>query len=211
MAGNRPDTGDVHVNALMTNVSIAYINDNYIADKVFPIVPVSKQSDIIAEFDKAYWFRDEMTERAPGTKAAESGWSVTTTATYFCVSFALRKIIPDEVRANADDVFNLDMEAVKYLTDKAFMRREKEFADTVNASGSWTSTGTINAKWSDFANSDPIDDVMTTKRTIADLIGREPNTIVCGKIVRDRLLRHPDCLDLIKYTQRGILGEDLLA
>ena len=211
MAGNRPDTGDVHVNALMTNVSIGYINDNYIADKVFPIVPVNKQSDYISSFDKEYWFRDEMGERAPGTLARESGWSLTNTATYFCISYALRKIIPDEIRANADDVFHLDKEAVLYLTDKAFMRRERDFATTVNASGSWTTTGTISAKWSDFANSDPIDNVMTTKRTINDLIGREPNTIVAGKIVRDRLLRHPDCLDLIKYTQRGIVNEQLLA
>ena len=211
MAGQRPDTGDVHVNALLTNISIAYINDTYVADKVFPIVMVNKQSDIIPRYDKAFWFRDEMAERAPGTQARESGWGVDNTMTYFCISYALRKIIPDEVRFNADAPYDMDRDTTTYLTDKAMMRRERDFADTVNSSSAWTSTGTIAAKWSDFANSSPIDDIITTKRTITDLIGREPNCMVFGKIVRDRLLRHPDLLDIIKYTQTGIATQALLA
>ncbi len=211
MAGNRPDTGDVHVNALLTNISIAYINETYVADKVFPIVMVNKQSDIIPSYDKAYWFRDEMGERAPGTKARESGWGVTNTATYYCISYALKKTIPDEIKANADAPYDMDRDTVTYLTDKAMMHRERIFATNVNNSSAWTTTGTIGAKWSDFANSSPIDDIMTTKRTITDLIGREPNTMVFGKIVRDRLIRHPDLIDLYKYTQVGIMQEAQLA
>ncbi len=211
MAGNRPDTGDVHVNALLTNLSIAYRNDNYVAEKIFPIVPVNKQSDIVPTYTKAFWFRDEMGERAPGTVAKSSGWEVDNTTTFFCRSFALRKLIPDEIRLNADAPYDMDRDAVIYLTDKAMMRREREFSTVVNNSSNWTTTGTINAKWSDFANSDPIDDILTTKRAIVDLIGREPNVMVGGKIVRDRLVRHPDLMDIFKYTQTGIVTEDLLA
>ena len=211
MAGNRPDSADVHVNALLTNLSIAYKNEAYISERVFPVIPVNKQSDIVPRYDKAVWFRDEMAARAPGTKAAESGWTVDNTMTYFCDSFALRKLIPDEVRANQDEPYDMDRDAVSFLTDKALMKRERDFATTVVGSSIWTTTGTIGAKWSDYANSDPIDDILATKRAIVDLIGREPNTLVCGKIVRDRLLRHPDLLDIVKYTQRGILSEELLA
>ncbi|KKM60795.1 hypothetical protein LCGC14_1538300, partial [marine sediment metagenome] len=50
--------------------------ESYVCDKVFPIVAVNKQSDIIPLYTKAYWFRDEMGERAPGTLARSSGWAV---------------------------------------------------------------------------------------------------------------------------------------
>jgi hypothetical protein len=43
-----PTQADLHVNVPLTNVSIAYIQkaDAFIATKVFPKVPVSKQSDL---------------------------------------------------------------------------------------------------------------------------------------------------------------------
>ena len=40
-----PTVNDVHINAAMGNVSIAYKNGLYIADQVFPIIPVAKKSD----------------------------------------------------------------------------------------------------------------------------------------------------------------------
>ena len=43
-----PTLSQVHVDAILTNSSVAYIQaaDNFIANKVFPIVPVDKQSDL---------------------------------------------------------------------------------------------------------------------------------------------------------------------
>jgi hypothetical protein len=43
-----PTLKDLHVNSVLTNISIAYRNDAYIADRVFPMVNVGKQSDIYA-------------------------------------------------------------------------------------------------------------------------------------------------------------------
>ena len=42
-----PVLQDVHVSAALTNVSVAYFQDeeNFIADKVFPVVPVVHQTD----------------------------------------------------------------------------------------------------------------------------------------------------------------------
>jgi hypothetical protein len=37
---------DAHVDALMTNISIAYRNANYIGEQIFPRVPVQKKSDV---------------------------------------------------------------------------------------------------------------------------------------------------------------------
>ena len=211
MAGNRPDTGDVHVNALLTNLSIAYINDSYIADKVFPIVMVNKQSDIIPLYTKAYWFRDEAKERAPGTEAAKSGWAVDNTNTFFTKCYALAKEIPDEVRLNADAPYDFDRDATTWVTDKLMMKRETLFAAAVNAGSIWTTNTTVTTKWSDFANSDPVNDIKTGNRTMTQLIGRQANTLVMGQLVFDRLTEHPDFMEKIKYTQTGIVTEALIA
>lgn len=41
----RPTARDVHIDGPLTGVSIAYRNEEYIADQVFPVVPVTKISD----------------------------------------------------------------------------------------------------------------------------------------------------------------------
>ena len=58
---------DVHIDAMLTNLSIGYKNDLYIADQIAPIVPVRRQSDIIPKYDQSHWFRNQAAIRAPGT------------------------------------------------------------------------------------------------------------------------------------------------
>jgi len=48
-------------------------------------------------------------------------------------------------------------------------------------------------------------------RTIRRLIGLDPNTLVLGDLTYDRLVDHPDVLERIIYTERGIATSDLLA
>ena len=41
-----PTVRDVHVDAVMSSISIAYRNAAYIGEQVFPRVPVAKKSDL---------------------------------------------------------------------------------------------------------------------------------------------------------------------
>ncbi len=200
MAGNRPDTADVHVNALLTNVSVAYKNETYVADKVFPIVYVDKQSNLIAKYTQADFMRDELAVRAPGTEAAEAGWTVDNTTSYFAINYALRKSVPDEIRANADAPYNMDRDTVFFLTEKALINREKKFATAANSTSVWTTSTSVATKWHDYANSDPMSEIFTGNRTVQQLIGLGCNTLVLGQIVFDRLRLHPDFMELVKYT-----------
>ena len=63
-----PDIGDVHVNTLLTQVSIGYQPSGFFAAKLFPLVAVEKQTDIYPVYDKSHWARDQ---GAPG--AAPTG------------------------------------------------------------------------------------------------------------------------------------------
>ena len=81
----RPTPNDVHIDSALSNISIAYRNEAYIADKVFPIVPVQKQSDYYFVFGKSMWYQDNVAVRAPGTRAARADYSVTS-ASYIAIN-----------------------------------------------------------------------------------------------------------------------------
>lgn len=97
-----PTRRDVHIDTALSNISIAYRNENYIGTQVFPAVTVEHRSDEYFVYSKGYWFADEAKVRAPGTRAARGGYAISS-CTYTCTESAIGKDVPDEVRDNADD------------------------------------------------------------------------------------------------------------
>jgi len=208
----QPTRGDVHVNAPLTNISIAYIQNsrNFIADRMFPNIPVSKQSDRYYTYDRGDFNRDEMKQRAPGTESAGGGYALDSTPTYYCPVWAYHKDVDDQVRANSDSVLSPDRDATIFVSQKALIRRERSFAANALAAGVWTNELTgVNSDvtagsefliWND-ANSDPITDIRTAIRTVLEQTGFEPNKLALGKTVYDALVDHPDIIDRVKYGQ----------
>jgi hypothetical protein len=206
-----PVPGDVHVNTPLTNISIAFLQEatNFVAARVFPNIPVPKQSDRYYTYDRGEFNRDEAKERAPGTESAGGSYDLDNTPTYFARVYAFHKDIPDQVRANADAVLSPDREATAYVTHKALIRREKVFATNYFAASLWTNevdgvTGAPSAGeiqyWNEAAST-PIENIRTGKTAVLQSTGFEPNTLVIGRQVYDALVDHPDIVDRIKYGQ----------
>ncbi len=207
---------DLHVDQLLTQLSIAAYNEpgSYIARQIAPIVPVQKQSDIYPVYDQSHWFRNEAAPRAPGTKSQRGGWTVDNTNTYYARRWSYGHEISDEERDNADAPFNLDSEATMFVTDKIQLLHELSWAGACFTTGVWTGDkagGTDFTQWSDYAASQPLSDFDTYSDGVDARIARDPNTLVLGKPVWMKLKRHPEIIDLIKYTQRGQLTIDLFA
>jgi hypothetical protein len=207
----QPTPSDVHVSVPLTNISIAYVQDAsaFVADTVFPNIPVSKQADRYWTYDRGMFNRDEMQIRAPSTESAGGGYTLDNTPSYYCPVYAFHKDVPDEVRSNADNPLNLDREATIFITQKALIKREKTWVSRFFAAGVWTtdvtgvaaSPGTGDAlRWDD-ANSTPIENIREAKRLIRESTGFEPNVLVLGRAVKDALADHPDLVDRIKYGQ----------
>ena len=210
----QPDIRDAHVDQLLTILSHAYMNEaeNYIADKVFPVVPVRKQSARIPKYTKADWFRDDAALRAPGTESAGTGFTVDTTDIYFCDNYSVHKDIADEVRENTDMPFDPDLEATMLVTDRLLLRREVSFSSDFLKTGVWgTDSSQAATPWSDYGLGDPISNVEAGKDGIHRITGREANKMVIGRPVWTKLKHHPDFIERIKYTQRGVLTADLVA
>lgn len=210
----QPTRSDVHVNRPLTNISVAYIQNakDFIADKVFPIVPVMKVSDKYFTYEKKYWMQTQAAPRADGTESAGQGYTVDSSPFYSAEVFAVHKDIGDQTRANADDPINMDRDATLFVTQQLLLRREKDFANKYIAANTWTGDAdfTPTIRW-DLSGSDPIQDVDNEKSQVKSKTGFLPNTLVVTPDVFFVLRNHPLVLDRIKYTQRAIVTEDLLA
>lgn len=205
----KPTPGDVHVNRPLTNISLAFLqnDENFVATKVFPNIAVQSKSDVYFTYDRGEFNRDEMKERAPSTESAGGGWTLSTD-NYSAKRYAFHKDIDDELRANADAPLNLDREATEYVTGKAKLKREKTFVTKFFSAGVWTTdiTGVSTSPnageamhWSDAA-SIPIVNVRTARATILESTGQDPNTLVLGYKVWQALQDHPEIIDRVKYS-----------
>ena len=211
----QPTANAVHIDAPLTTISVAYMQDakRFIADRVFPTVPVDKKSDKYFKYSKDAFFRDDAQLRAPATESAGGGYGVTTDS-YSADVFAYHKDVDGQTRSNTDNPLDADRDAVTFVSHKMLIKREVQFLAKYFTTGIWTgsTTGsdlTPGTLWS-AANSTPIEDVDAQIWNIA-LTGHFPNKFVLGTKVWQGLKNHAEILDRIKFTQRGILTTDLLA
>lgn len=210
-----PTAAAVHVDRLLTNISVGFMQDpaGFVADRVFPNLPVAKQSAIIPRYDRADFNRNQFQLRASGTPSAGSGWKTDNTLTYFAKIWALHKDIGDPEAANADDPYNLERDATQWLTEQALISRDVTWASNYFTTGKWTGvtgsaqditgvSGTPSTnqveQWNEAAST-PIADVKKYSDTIHLLTFRRPNKLVVGRQVWTQLSEHSDLVARIQY------------
>jgi hypothetical protein len=216
-----PTRQQIHIDKPLTNLSVAYMQDasNFIADKVFPIIPVQKQSDTYFIYNRDDFFRDEAQERAKGTESAGGDYDVDQAPPYYAKKWAFHMDVTEEDRVNADQPLKPNEDATEFVSQKLLLRRENIWAQKFFAAGVWgtelqgvdATPGADQILQFDNAASDPIS-VFTSKGIgMAEHTGYRANTLVLSPYVFNALKNHPDILDRIKYTQKGIVTTDLLA
>src|SRR5215831_6188113 len=212
--------GDAYIDQIQSNVLISYSNPMYLARVIFPLFPVQQMTGIIAQMPQSHWFRNQAAARAAGTRSRRGAFTLDNTMQYVCKWASFGVELPDIVRDNQVDPYNLDQACTEFAADKILMEQELNFVNTAFITGVWTGdqTGVAAAPaanqfiyFSDYANSAPLIVLSNSNDTIGGRIGREGNTLVMGKQVWTQLKWHPDLLDNIKYTQRAQMTPDLLA
>lgn len=216
-----PKMNDAHIDRALTNVSVAYLQDAsaFIADKVFPIVPVKRQSDVFYVYDKGDFMRDEAQVRGAATESAGGDYGVEAASPYYCKKHAFHKDVTPEERANYDEPLDADTDATEFVSQKMLIRREMEWASKFFKAGIWgteiegkaASPSDGQALQWDQLTSNPIQDITDAGVKMAGETGFKPNTLVLSPYAFNALKNHEDILDRIKYTQKGIVTADLLA
>lgn len=206
-----PTGQEVHADVHLTTLAVAYWQDKskFVADKVFPVVRVAKQSDKYYVWNRADWNRALMRKRAPATESAGASYRMSDDQ-YYAHVWALHRDISDQDKANADSTFNLESDASEFLMRNALLTKEVEFADTYLKTGVWATDITgVDAgaganqtlRWNDGA-SDPVTDIDVAMAKMLQTTGFEPNTLTLGYRVYQALRKHPDILDRVKYVQQ---------
>lgn len=222
----QPTTREVHFDTVLTNVSIAYKQSvqGLIADRVFPIVPVEKQSDKILKFSKEYWLRIQAGLRAPGTESRGGGFALDSTSTYFADIHAFHVDAPWAMMKNSD-VPDMERQIVEFVTWQLLLERERDWAfnffdptgktEDVDFWTIWEAPGDFTA-W-DQSGSDPIKDILAAKNTILKRTGFMPNKMVIGPGVLQALKTHTAIQSQVVYSPassadvKGLVTPELLA
>ena len=218
-----PSLGDRHIDSALTNISLAFVQsaEGFVAERTFRTVDVNHKSDVFWEYPRGEFNLNLMEERAPGAESAGAGYNVNELP-YNCKVYALHTPIPDQIRSNADSAFNLDRDAVQFLTQKSLIHREVKWATDYFASGQtpgqvwtfvgdgiagvttatdFTGAGTNDVQQWDQATSKPIEIVRTAIRTVQQETGFRPNIMTMGRAVFDVLVDHPDIIGRIDSGQ----------
>lgn len=201
----QPTANEVRaVDPVLTNLLVGYqqADSRFIASRLFPYVPVEKDGGLYYIFTKKYWFVDALKVRAYGAKFARSGYGLSS-ATFKTLQWGLEHQIPDELRLNSTLPMDLEQAGMRWLAGQSNLRKEIQFAADFMITGVWgTDDNNSATDWDDTTNGDPVDNILTARRTISNNSGVAANTLAVGAIVHQALINHPDIIDRVKYTKQ---------
>lgn len=213
----QPGSKDLIIAGPLANVSIAYRNQSYIADRVFPIIPNVSPKAKIARYLKGAWFRDEAGIRGPGSRANRGGYPIDYLS-IATVEYAFAKEVTDEDRrfagnpAQGEPPLKPDQDAIEFVSDKIDLKKERVVASKI-LTGTWSGVAGEDAAglWAAGSGNTFLADVRARVETIRSNTGFKPNVLMIDFGTYNSLKEEDTILQKIKYVERGVLTKELLA
>lgn len=194
-----------------------YRPTGFVADQLFPVLPVKKRSDLYYVWDKGQRFRLERSDgrntmRADGARSKQVNFGFTT-ANYSAEEWALSTFVTDEERDNQDQPLQLEVSKVQGTQDLLLLDYELRVANLVTTTGNYDSTnfttlaGTSQWNNASFA-SQTNGNVSVIKQNLDDgkeairkaTGGLDPNVIVVPAAVERVMARDLGFADLLKHN-----------
>jgi len=214
----QPNVKEQLVAGPLQNISIQFRNEEYIADRVFPILDGADPKAKITIYSKADWFRDEAGIRTAGTRAKRGGYKLDDVS-FSTKEYAFAKEVTDEDRRFAKSKnappLQPDQDAIEFATDKVDLKKEIRTGELIttgtwcdgnvggeDAEGLWSPAGATNTF---------LADITKARKAIKAKTGKNANVLVLDEATYLALKECEAILEKIKYTQRAVYGTDLLA
>jgi len=193
----------VHLDQILTNLTLNFVTDqNFIANRVFPVLDVEYKSDEFYKFDpdEANRELDDDMLLAPRTEPRKFDVSHGKDS-YMAQVRGLAFDIDTQTAANEDEQLNVRQRKANELMHKLMLRRDRDFLNTFVTSGVWSEdldgSGSDFTQWSD-SSSTPIDDVRQWKRDFQIRnYGFKPNKMLVTQDVLDELMANTQILGRI--------------
>lgn len=198
-----------HIDEPLSNVSVDYTNMDYVAEEFFPVVPIPNKTGYFYQFSKEK-FDVENTNAPKGSDYTRITLDQDKKGYFISEPSGLEFQITDEDRENADPGASLEIQGTKTLTEKVLLQEEYNLPTNVLSSSQLSSLSITNttlsgtSQWSDYINSDPITVIDNAKITVANQIGRYPNSMVFSDYGAVKLRNHPRVIERVKYTGNGV-------
>ena len=208
----------------LRNLSIMHSMPQFVAPEVFPILQSKDPTMKITKYLSGDFFRDEAGIRAEKGQAPITEYR-TTEETYSCDEYAIATEISDELRRNARKMsaqpLQPDVEAMMFLKQKLYTKREKDLVTLIQAStwadgvsggedvaGLWAYTNTSTNTF--------ITDLNTAKETLTakGILGSgqyELRLLMCDLTFNSVRRIETGVRDQIKYTSPDSITSAMLA
>lgn len=202
------------VDPMLSRLSIGFKNPKFHWDSIAPVVSTQQKSGIYPVYSSDYWFRlIDGANHAEGALYARGGYGITS-GSYECFEIGVEKLLPDSVSAASQLPEALEVTDVAWLTNQIQLQLEVNAANKLFKAGVWGTdrTGHASSKaspnfiqWSDYANSDPIQDIRTGISKVHQVTGARPEHGYTNYGVMESLLDHPLLHSLYKRNSDGPL------
>jgi len=205
MAGSLITKSDSHVDVPLSMFSHKLgPGDGFIADQLFPVQSVAKESDKYFKVGNEDIQTNYETLRADTDRAKEIKISASTDS-YQTEEHALAALLTDRQRANADSQLRIEQQLVTVLTHNILMGFEKRIETIVTDTAQITQTAVPSIKWDVGDSTSTIEaDIDLAKETVAKNCGYNANVIVIPPIVAQPVKRSPEIRDIRKYVESGL-------
>lgn len=207
-----PLGSQIYVNKPLSNISLAYKSERLVADILAPRVPVAQETGLFYVYTKDSLIVPN-TGRANGASANESTFYASTQS-YALQTHALKDIVTDRDRDNADPEIKLDIDTTQDLTQKILLRKEVDLANLCGTAANWANQTSLTSTFAWSANttlSNPIAFVDSASAAIALQSGMLPNTVVLDHRTFNAAKEHTSITDRIKYTSPDSITAPMLA
>lgn len=199
------------VDTQVTNILLAYTNDEFIAEQVLPTVPnLSEESGKIPVLGNSH-LRTYSTKRALYDESEHRmEFTIDNSDTYNIDYHDLSIYAPDRLRDQLQKPFDIKRDAGLSLRQAIMLERETALATMLSSTAILTNNTTLSgtSQWNDYVNSTPEDNIETARTSIQNKIGKEANGMVIGRKVFNTLKRHPFFLNMVRGI--NVLSPDML-
>ena len=202
---------NVHVDKVLANFSVAYANDEFIGERLFPAVSVSNRSDKYAVFSK----RDRLgvPDDRIGHRSSPNEVEQNFTWDNYSVSdYGLKEYVDNETIKNADDVLREMLGNTEFLNDQIALARESRIVAIAENAANYGATSASAVKWDHASGGDIIQKILAGVSALWRGGGR---TKLVGfttlEVWNAGIINNPTLKALYSGVREGLVTTDIVA
>lgn len=207
-----PTQNQYHIDALLSEMSVAFTNPELIGTKLMPVLEVTTKSGIYYKFDKSK-FKIEDSRRSGVARANRVDFGLVQQNYGPLSEHSLEEPVEWKLRDTYPTPMDAYSDATDTVTAKLELSLEKEIATLLRSTANLTQNVTLSgtSRFNDYANSDPLGVFETGMSAIQDGAMVTANTVAMGDQVWRKLKMHPDLLGLLSVASVRVLTPEMFA